>query len=332
MELETEADGKLEAEVQTETIMEMEREVKTQTEGESVERDPESDTRTGEVKRERETEPVRVCVSGSTPLLWRSADLRLVRERMGIVGTLVGSLARQPRQNCRLGRPLQLQLEEARLLKDTGRAVLVKGAESECDDDRVNVEVEESYTKHLQHSYEEQGRLALEEKKRVLERVMTERFRDDALTDQPIRERLSSLKSSFSFPRSAMMVQLCTARARLGYAPVERDWLAADWTLPRDNKQEVRYRVYQDLRQQGYYITSAGKFGGDYLIYPGDPLRFHAHFIAVCVPIKSESPISDFLCLARLGANVKKTILLCSPSETESEGVIYTSIQWSGMV
>ncbi|KAK6478651.1 tRNA-splicing endonuclease subunit Sen34-like isoform X1 [Huso huso] len=330
MELEKETDGKLDAERQTEAIME--REVKNQTEEESVEKDPESDTRTEEVKRERETEPVQVCVSGSAPLLWRSADLRLVRERMGIVGTLVGSLARQPRQNCRLGRPLQLLLEEARLLKDTGRAVLVKGAESECDDDRVNVEVEENYTKHLQHSYEEQGRLALEEKKRVLERVMTVRLRDEALTDQPIRERLSSLKSSFSFPRSAMMVQLCTARARLGYAPDERDWLATDWPLPRDNKQEVRYRVYQDLRQQGYYITSAGKFGGDYLIYPGDPLRFHAHFIAVCVPIKSESPISDFLCLARLGANVKKTILLCSPSETESEGVIYTSIQWSGMV
>ncbi|MGH0165060.1 UNVERIFIED_CONTAM: hypothetical protein FKN15_004550 [Acipenser sinensis] len=95
------------------------------------------------------------------------------------------------------------------------------------------------------------------------------------------------------------------------------------WRWGQENK---------DLWQQGYYITSAGKFGGDYLIYPGDPLRFHAHFIAVCVPIKSESPISDFLCLARLGANVKKTILLCSPSETESEGVIYTSIQWSGMV
>ncbi|MBN3271338.1 SEN34 endonuclease, partial [Polyodon spathula] len=307
--------------------MEMDREVKTQTEGESVEKDPELDTRTEEVKRKREMEPVRVCVSGSALLLWRSADLQLVRERMGIVGTLVGSLARQPRQNCRLGRPLQLLLEEARLLKDTGRAVLVKGAESECDDDRVNVEVEENYAKHLQHSYEEQGRLALEEKKRVLERVMTER-----LGDQPIRERLLSLKSSFSFPRSAMMVQLCTARARLSYAPDERDWLATDWPLPRDNKQEVRYRVYQDLRQQGYYITSAGKFGGDYLIYPGDPLRFHAHFIAVCVPIKSQSPISDFLCLARLGANVKKTILLCSPSETEGEGVIYTSVQWSGMV
>ncbi|XP_041120743.1 tRNA-splicing endonuclease subunit Sen34 [Polyodon spathula] len=330
MELEKETDGKLDAERQTEAIMEMDREVKTQTEGESVEKDPELDTRTEEVKRKREMEPVRVCVSGSALLLWRSADLQLVRERMGIVGTLVGSLARQPRQNCRLGRPLQLLLEEARLLKDTGRAVLVKGAESECDDDRVNVEVEENYAKHLQHSYEEQGRLALEEKKRVLERVMTERL--GALTDQPIRERLLSLKSSFSFPRSAMMVQLCTARARLSYAPDERDWLATDWPLPRDNKQEVRYRVYQDLRQQGYYITSAGKFGGDYLIYPGDPLRFHAHFIAVCVPIKSQSPISDFLCLARLGANVKKTILLCSPSETEGEGVIYTSVQWSGMV
>lgn len=45
----------------------------------------------------------------------------------------------------------------------------------------------------------------------------------------------------------------------------------------------LRCKVFSDLWEKGYYITSGEKFGGDYLVYPGDPLKFHSHFIAVCV-------------------------------------------------
>ena len=61
----------------------------------------------------------------------------------------------------------------------------------------------------------------------------------------------------------------------------------------------------------------------------GDPLRFHAHFIAVCLDLDESLPLSDVLTVARLGSNVKKTVLLCSPAEEE---VLYTSLQWSGMI
>lgn len=51
-------------------------------------------------------------------------------------------------------------------------------------------------------------------------------------------------------------------------------------------------------------------------------------------------PLCDILAIARLGSNVKKTVLFCSPqkpSETEKdeslkEGVVYSSLQWSSMV
>lgn len=53
-----------------------------------------------------------------------------------------------------------------------------------------------------------------------------------------------------------------------------------------------------------------------------------------------ELPLSDILAIARLGSNVKKTVLLCSPrsrSETEKDesvegDVVYSSLQWSSMV
>lgn len=63
---------------------------------------------------------------------------------------------------------------------------------------------------------------------------------------------------------------------------------------------------------------------------PGDPLRFHAHFIAVCLSLNEGISVLDLLSVARLGSNVKKTVLLCSPEP--GGGVRYTSLQWSGMV
>lgn len=62
----------------------------------------------------------------------------------------------------------------------------------------------------------------------------------------------------------------------------------------------------------------------------GDPLRFHAHFIAVCLAADKAVGLLDVLAVARLGSNVKKTVLLCSPAEDGA--VTYTSLQWSGMV
>lgn len=67
-----------------------------------------------------------------------------------------------------------------------------------------------------------------------------------------------------------MAVQLCTARAGFSHCPEEHAFLAADWPLPRDQRSETRFRVYKDLRGKGFYLTAAGKFGGDYLVYPGE--------------------------------------------------------------
>uniref|UniRef100_A0A8C7FA16 tRNA-splicing endonuclease subunit Sen34 n=1 Tax=Oncorhynchus kisutch TaxID=8019 RepID=A0A8C7FA16_ONCKI len=303
---------------------------------------------------------------GPTPLMWRADDLKSVRE-LGIIGTLVGSLARQPRQNTRLGRPLELLPEEGRLLADMGRAAVIPDSTNE--DPEVNPEQVEQYHAGLENSFQEQGALALEDRKATLMRVMTKKHNGKetssltyrhlcetselsvlALTalcfllensgsqedsDGAVRDRLEALAHGFSFPRPAMAVQLCTARAGLSHCPEVRRFLAADWPIPRDERSETRFRVFRDLRRQGFYLTSAGKFGGDYLVYPGDPLRFHAYFIVVCISMDESMPLCDVLAIARLGSNVKKTVLLCSSGgsqEDDGEEVVYTSLQWSGMV
>lgn len=62
-----------------------------------------------------------ISFCGSTPLLWKVSDIKKCRGT-GVIGALVGSLARQPRQNVRMGRPLELMQEEALMLEETTSA------------------------------------------------------------------------------------------------------------------------------------------------------------------------------------------------------------------
>lgn len=183
--------------------------------------------------------------------------------------------------------------------------------------------------------------------------------------DESLQRRLEDLDRSFVFPRSALGVQLSTARAGLSYCPEARAFLQAEQPIREGQhgpSRDTKYQVFRDLRGRGFYLTSAGKFGGDFLVYPGegaarrparitpvgprlftssrppslpllplgDPLRFHAHFIAVCLAEDEDICVLDVLAVARLGSNVKKTVLLCSPAPSGT--VTYTSLQWSGMV
>lgn len=271
---------------------------------------------------------------GSTPLVWRAAEVKAAREE-GIIGSLVGSLARQPRQNGRLGRPLELMPEEGRLLMEIGKAAPIRPIDPLNEDNEVSLERVERYHAELEKSFMEQKVMALEDRKTVMQRVMSEKQKTDSESHVSIRDRLDALERGFSLPRSAMAVQLCTARAGLQYGPEEGGFLAARWPLPLDERSDTRLQVFRDLRGRGFHLTPAGKFGGDFLVYPGDPLRFHAHFIAVCLPMDEAMSLCDLLAVARLGSNVKKTVVLCSPGEGregDREEVVYTSLQWSGMI
>ncbi|XP_053736638.1 tRNA-splicing endonuclease subunit Sen34 [Synchiropus splendidus] len=281
----------------------------------------------------------------SVALLWRSADLRAARRR-GLVGALVGSLARAPRQNSKLGRPLLLLPEEEEVLRRSAAGCDVTSA-SHPALSRQDVPAAERrqqvalYEAEQRRSHQQQQALALQDRKSCLTRAMWSAEPQapvwsapsgpappDRATAEDLQRRLTALEQDFVFPRSAMAVQLSTARAGLTHRPLSR--LPSQTPGPGRAPPDARLRVFQDLRERGFFLTSAGKFGGDFLVYPGDPVRFHAHFIAVCQPLEQSVRLLDLLAVARLGSNVKKTVLLCSPG---ADGlVVYTSLQWSGMV
>ncbi|XP_043937576.1 tRNA-splicing endonuclease subunit Sen34 isoform X2 [Protopterus annectens] len=319
---------------------------------------------------------IQIHLKEGTPFVWNAEDAREIREQHRLTGCLVGALARQPQQNMRLGLPLQLLPEEARLLLEIKAAVLVRsmpGGEqdvgnkemesysSDSDEDGCEKEKRgkeekilrpevEAYQNELDESYKEQRRLAIENKKEFLQshvmhmptgKKKSKRRKQSenvsiCTSEQPsseantsILQELENLESRFNFPQDTMMVQIPTARRGAGKLETV-DWnIPSDhWPYPGQQNHETRYRVLRDLWNKGYYISAGNKFGGDFLVYPGDPLRFHAHYIAVCCPYKKRIPVYSLIAMGRLGTNVKKTLLLCS---VDSNGdVTYTSLQWTG--
>ncbi|XP_061413007.1 tRNA-splicing endonuclease subunit Sen34 [Lethenteron reissneri] len=463
--------------------------------------------------------PLLVHVSaGGAALLWSAAEARDLRERHGIAGSPAGSLARQPRQNSRLGLPVILMAEEARLLAETGAAVLVRpSAAEEGDGEEMERRVQE-LEEERERGFREQRRLAIRERRarmrgglaatiargREAKRRKTRGgpgdggegggetrggdgmggggsgdgmgggggggetrggdgmcgggdgmggggdgmgggggdgmgggggggetrggdgmggggggetrggdgmsgggvtrggdgmgggggggrgdFEDageerpeltfepaedagerDKVTAESGEQKLEDMElgeacvdhhdagqeaeednataaaagddkddedddeddddddAGLQFTRESMLVQVRTASATRTLRVVE--WRAASslWPHPALPHHELRYRVYRDLQRRGLHLTSGAKFGGDFLVYPGDPLRFHSHFIALCHDDERPMALVELLAAARLGSNVKKTVLLCSPMPRD--GVRYTSLQWSG--
>lgn len=313
-----------------------------------------------------------VEVANGRSLVWGAEAVQALRERLGVGGRTVGALPRGPRQNSRLGLPLLLLPEEARLLAEIGAVTLVSAPRP---DPRNHGLALASFKRQQEQSFQEQSTLAAEaretRRQELLEKIVEgqaakkQKLEQDSGADegqeasgseatqgsetsddgQASAEQEGADSSSppdssspqpgpsngvTPLPRSALLIQLATARPR----PVKAkplDWRvqSKDWPHAGRPAHELRYSIYRDLWERGFFLSAAGKFGGDFLVYPGDPLRFHAHYIAQCWAAEDPIPLQDLVSAGRLGTSVRKTLLLCSP---QSDGkVVYTSLQWASL-
>ena len=75
-----------------------------------------------------------------------------------------------------------------------------------------------------------------------------------------------------------------------------------------------------------YYITEGSNFGADFLVYPGDPMLYHAQF---CVRIMGEEPLKPhLLAAAARGSHAarKQLLLACVSGEGPEYVVQYLTI------
>lgn len=105
------------------------------------------------------------------------------------------------------------------------------------------------------------------------------------------------------------------------------------------------YPLYAYLHNHptAYFVSPGLRFGADYLVYPGDPLRFHSHFLAVGREWDEEVELLTLIGGGRLGTGVKKGFLVggkeggggregkSDDGDNDGEGVRCFCIEWGGM-
>ncbi|XP_074656614.1 tRNA-splicing endonuclease subunit Sen34-like [Tubulanus polymorphus] len=286
---------------------------------------------------------MKIYAKDGTGHVWDANDAQELREVHRIVGTLIGCLPRKPRQNVQLSLPLELLPEEVNLLLKIGVAELV-------DDSQIpqtpSDQIVTNYKHFRENSFLEQVELCKAERRRVIlknrDRIIEGRRKkaakmrklkrgvDDDNDDEADNDFNVDDIQIKPITESQSLIQIPTAN----WLPSDGEVSRVEWSYPQTDRQRVRCRVFEDLWRRGYFLTSGNKFGGDFLVYPGDPALYHSMYVAVCRLYTGPMNASEIVSMGRMGTNVKKTLLLCSVDDDEgtSGNLVYTSIRWTGIV
>ncbi|CUA68217.1 hypothetical protein RSOLAG22IIIB_03458 [Rhizoctonia solani] len=278
-------------------------------------------------------------VSNGTAYVWSVDDIETLRVTHRICGTLSGTLPSVSQQNVFLGTPLTLLPEEVAALVNTGVACIV-------DDTRSHG----APTKHQLKRWAEVRKAAVEAEvkereaspapvrvdtsdkaqKKRMEREARKAAQQQRTESSPLAEPEPAApivtQHTVHVPGPSSELPWYTARI---FHTIDDAREAGVWSYPQDVKERAECAVFRDLWEKGNYLGPGIKFGGNYLVYPGDPLRFHSHFVASVHPSRSSTirPM-DIVAFGRLGTATKKVHLLCGYDD-ESGSVSYHSIEWA---
>ncbi|MCJ1291197.1 tRNA-splicing endonuclease subunit [Xylographa carneopallida] len=251
-----------------------------------------------------------------------------LRKTHHILGVLIGTLPQIPQQNVFLGLPLELMPEEARFLCEKGLAIIVDDLEWHQQGLRLlTLEQRSAFIRGLAREGGDVSKAAERRKLESTELAMKKQrvgstaeqestsdltSRRDSFSDveatetlfsssRPRRDRLpsSSEPSRDSYTGEGWSITPTTAQP-----PLPPPSNTAGFTLP--NVKFSRYALFRHLHAHSYFMSPGLRFGCQFLVYPGDPLRFHSHFLAVSMDWDEEFDLLDLVGGGRLGTGVKK--------------------------
>ncbi|KAF7558802.1 hypothetical protein G7046_g5351 [Stylonectria norvegica] len=282
--------------------------------------------------------PVRICKIAGRFLVFDSDAASFLRRNENINGTLVGTAPQQPTQNIFLGLPIELRPEEADALVQRKAAYLVDDvAAHQAVLRNPNPEVKRAYLDSLRARKETAQKVLAEKSARKAAEVAERRSLADLSKTMPSHMAAEDAESLFpcSQPESSGRQSNASVKS-LGVTPTSSGHLISpEIERTYEVGKPTEGPLCRFLLQSGYYMTPGLRFGAQYSVYPGDPLRFHAHFMANQYGWDEEIPILDIVAGGRLATAVKKAFLVGGQqpeSEASEDFQVRTfSIEWAGM-
>lgn len=298
------------------------------------------------------SEPIAISFIAGRYLLFDIDVVTHLRRTYHICGVLTGTIPQIPQQNLFLGLPVELLPEEAKVLVDKKIAYIV-----------------EDTPWHKQNFTSLEG----SDRKKYLESLKTEASKAKRAVDTEARKRtenalakkalkggsgsLSSTHRQSNEPQDAISNESDplfdderpASRASSVSTSSIKPWgitptvsypsssLTKNFSSSSDPSVPSSYPLFAHLHSRDYFMTPGLRFGCDYTVYPGDPLRFHSHFVATGYEWNEEIRLLDIVGGGRLGTGVKKGFLIGGENpeqrsfEEKNDGVRTFCIEWGGM-
>lgn len=158
---------------------------------------------------------------------------------------------------------------------------------------------------------------------------------------QPLDESASAVASKIKVDRDTVMaeeiskIQKLDGSEAIVHTPTAHIWNQDDkleeahWNYPETSEEKIKYMIFKDLWERGHYVTTGGKFGGDFLAYPGDPTLFHSQYVINYVDRNEDIPVIDLAGQCRLSTHVRKTQVYAYLTE-DKKSISYLSFNWGG--
>lgn len=321
------------------------------------------------------TEPIPIYKVAHRYVLYDVNHVTYLRREHNILGVQIGTLPQASQQNVFLGLPNELMPEEARLLVEKNVAYIVDDT-AEHKRNFMGNGLNEDERRAYQAALRKQGQsAALDAGKRAQDRTKAALSKqqprpaasgdwndipEDMLTAGPSRKKKApKVESAADAVDKDELLFGAPANASEGSSNIVRTTSIASSTvvpepfgvtpttsLPplKSRKPDhaelpevpISYPLYKHLHGNGYFMLPGIRFGCQYTAYPGDPLRFHAHFLGNGVDWDEEFDLLKIVGGGRLGTGVKKGFLIGGEEQKPNEegkdaSVRAFTVEWAGM-
>ncbi|KAI5754205.1 hypothetical protein M8J77_006752 [Diaphorina citri] len=260
--------------------------------------------------------------------IWNAQDWYELRSKHHIVGSLVGTLWSAAKNSKILALPCQLLPEEVTLLTEENICKLVQFKNT-----TENVVLREGkFNVYKEQVRQEQMEAYIREKEKKVHSMLdtivqnkesSAKSKDIVERDQVLQEELAKI---VSLSDEHILVERFLEDPWLEYEDLDSKY----WTHPETKKDILKYSIFKDLWHKNYFITNGNKFGGDYLVYKGDPSKFHAEYIVICRCHTETFKAAELAMYGRVGSNAKKKVVIGSLNPNGQ--VMYQSLSWADLV
>lgn len=265
-------------------------------------------------------------------LLYDINVITWLRKHHNILGVLIGTLPQIPQQNVFLGLPLELQPEEARLLVDNRLAYIVNDLKWHAKDlasktaeqkEAIQADLRQEgarIAKEFESNKKSRTQQAL---KRIQGKTNPTLAQQSSANPAPREEEDTSGESLFGESLTRETTVTPSPEPTRATEPELKPWTSTPTTSypllsppphtgppdpPKVNPSS--YALFKHLHSLGYFLSPGIRFGCQFSVYPGDPLRFHSHFLTMSADWDEEIHLLDLVGGGRLGTGVKKGWLI----------------------